>query len=210
MSNTKNKQVIFLDYGSHLIIPVYGEEYAQDGKQTALKRIYKQYGNKVIDFSLLPQSDYQKSKGWPESPFLNVAPKGHVLQTKDNWLGYIHPFEPSIDDEVHKDRKRYIEKLIFVGDQYHVIIKGKVIKEDSTFSLLLFASHKEIDSYFSTLKTKTTKTSESRIIDRKTSATLGSKKIGPVEKHKKEKFYNKWWFWFMLFFFLLMIASQKH
>ena len=144
-------QVIFLDYGSHLIIPVYGEQYGQDYDQTALKNLHSEYGEKVIEFSLAPQDDYQRDAGWPEEPFMNVLPRGEFTVSKENWLGYIHPFEPEDDDEVHKDRQRYTDKLIKLGKLAPLVVKGKVIKEGSEYSVILFASRKEIDQHLKKL-----------------------------------------------------------
>lgn len=70
----KSDKVITLGYGSKLIISVYGEHFGQEHRQTALKRLCKASGGKVISFKLLPRCIYQKAKGWPEEPFLNVTP----------------------------------------------------------------------------------------------------------------------------------------
>ena len=145
------RQVIFLDYGNNLIIPVYGEHYGQDHSQTALKTLYQKYGEKVIEFSLAPQDDYQRKMGWPEKPFLNVLPRGNFRVSKESWLGFIHPFEPERKDKIHKDRQLYTQKLIEIGEKYPIIIKGKIIKEDSEYSVILFASHTEIDKYLKEL-----------------------------------------------------------
>lgn len=144
-------QVIFLDYGSHLIIPVYGEQYGQDHRQTALKSLYSKYGEKVIEFSLAPQDDYQRQMKWPEEPFMNVLPRGNFCVSKENWLGYISPFEPEEDDATHKDRQLYTDKLVKLGKLTPLIVKGKVIKEGSEYSVILFASHSEIDHYLDEL-----------------------------------------------------------
>lgn len=144
-------QVVFLDYGSHLIIPVYGEHYAQDHRQTALKSLYSKYGEKVIDFSLAPQDDYQRQMKWPEEPFMNVLPRGNFYVNRGSWLGYISPFEPENSDKIHKDRQAYTDKLVKLGKLAPVIIKGKIIKEGSEYSVILFASHEEIDKYLDEL-----------------------------------------------------------
>lgn len=144
-------QVIFLDYGSHLIIPVYGEHYGQDHSQAALKSLYSKYGEKVIEFSLAPQDDYQRQMKWPEEPFMNVLPRGNFAVSKDNWLGYISPFDPDDNDKVHKDRQLYTAKLVELGKLAPVIIKGKIIKEGSEYSVILFASHNEINKYLDKL-----------------------------------------------------------
>jgi hypothetical protein len=148
------KRVIFLDYGNNLIIPVYGEHYAQDSKQKALKKLYKEHKSKIIEFSLAPQDDYQKRAQWPEEPFLNVLPRGEFTITKDNWIGYIAParLEDCKDSAVRQDRRKYTKKIIELGKLNPVIIKGKIIKEGTEYSVILFASHKEIDKYLEELR----------------------------------------------------------
>ena len=141
----KSRKIVFLGYGNNLIIPVYGEHFGQSHKQTALSNLYKEYGEKVIDFSLAPQSVYQESMGWPEKPFLNVLPVGNYRVTQDNWLGYISPLDPDIKDSEHKDRLKYTKKLIELGEQVPLVVKGKIIKENGEYCVILFASHKEID-----------------------------------------------------------------
>lgn len=144
-------EIAYLGYGSRLIIPVYGEQYGQSHAQSTLKKLYKQHPEKVTDFSLVPQDDYQKEKGWPEEPFLNVLPNGDFTVSKKSWLGYISPFEPEEDDEIHRDRQAYTQKLVELGKKIPIIIKGKIIKEGDEYSIILFASHKEIDNYLNKL-----------------------------------------------------------
>ena len=144
-------QVIFLGYGNNLIIPVYGEQYGQDHSQNSLKDLYKKHGEKIIEFSLAPQDEYQRQMQWPEEPFLNVLPRGNFQVSKNSWLGYIHPFEPEKKDKIHKDRQLYTDKLIELGKKAPIIIKGKIIKEGAEYSVILFASHKEIDNYLQEL-----------------------------------------------------------
>lgn len=139
-------QVITLDYGRNLVIPVHGEEGAQEGKQATAKKLYKKYGNKHLQFSLTPICDYQKDKEWPERPFLNVNVRGSIETTKENWLGYIHPFVYEEMTDVRIERNKYIKKLIEIGETTPLIISGKVIKEDDNYSMLLFASRKQIDA----------------------------------------------------------------
>ncbi len=146
-----NKQIIFLDYGNKLIIPVYGEQYGQSHSQKTLKKLYKKYGEKVIEFSLVPQDDYQKDKGWPFEPFANVLPADEFTVSKKSWLGYISPFEPEFRDKEHLDRQEYVDKVVKLTKIAPVIIKGKIIKEEEQFSLLLFASHRVIDDYLEKL-----------------------------------------------------------
>ncbi|MBQ6510777.1 hypothetical protein IJI94_02305 [Candidatus Saccharibacteria bacterium] len=147
------RETISLNYGSKLIIPVNGECYGQSHSQNALKSLYKKYGQSIIDFSLAPQNNYQKEHKWPEEPFLNVLLGGRFIVSKENWLGYIAPIDlDDYDDDIHKDRSDYIEKLIRLGKVAHVTIKGKVIKEGFEYSVLLFASHKEIDGYLDKYK----------------------------------------------------------
>lgn len=162
----KSDEVISLGYGSKLIISVYGEHFGQEYRQTALKRLYKASGGKVISFKLLPQCTYQKAKGWPEEPFLNVIPVDDYSVEKDNWLGYIAPLEPSLenvdpdlDEELYAkqlDRKEYVEKIVKLGHKCTLIIPGKVILEEydgrPDYQLILFASHKEIDSWLDKLR----------------------------------------------------------
>lgn len=138
-------QILTVDYGRNLIIPVYGETAAQGGKQTALKTLYKKYGNKHLQFSLTPICQYQVNAGWPERPFLNVNLRGSMSTDKDNWLGFIQPVEAEKGDAVRLERKKYIEKLIKLGEMSPLIISGKIIKEDKEYSMLLFASRKWID-----------------------------------------------------------------
>ena len=138
-------QILEVEYGRNLIIPVYGETGAQEGKQSAAKKLYKKYGDKHLRFSLTPICKYQEDKDWPERPFLNVNVLGSLETTKDNWLGYIHPYEPEEKDKVRLERQKYIEKLIKLGEINPLVISGKVIKEGSEYSLLLFASRKYID-----------------------------------------------------------------
>ena len=196
LSIPEDGQIIFLNYGNKLIIPVYGENYAQDGKQTALKKLYSKYGSKVMDFSLAPQSDFQAEREWPEPPFLNVLPVGQFVQTKDNWLGYIHPFDPPVEDEVHKDRQKYTEKLIALGNIAPLIVKGKIIKEDDAYSMLIFASHSEIDSYSKVVEPKRTSKAIKRNIKKTTHI------------NNKDKFYEKWWFWVIVAFLILAIVGK--
>lgn len=139
------EEVIFIGYGNNLIIPVYGEQYGQSHTQKTAKELYKKYGEKIIDFSLAPQDDYQKKAGWPEEPFTNVLPRGNFVVSKDSWLGYIAPFEPERQDGEHLDRQEYTDKLIKLSKLAPVIVKGKIIKEGSEYSIILFGSHKEID-----------------------------------------------------------------
>lgn len=141
----KSRKTVFLDYGNKLIIPVYGEQYGQSHRQTALRQLYKKHGEKVIEFSLAPQSVYQEAMGWPEKPFLNVLPRGNIRVEKSNWLGYISPLEPDVKDDEHKDRLEYTKKIILIGEKVPLVVKGKIIKEYKEYSIILFASHKEID-----------------------------------------------------------------
>lgn len=145
-------QVLFLEYGQKLIVPVLGEDFGQNHKQTKLKELYKETDGKVTEFSLTPQNDYQARMGWPEEPFLNVMPKGQFEVRKDNWIGYIQPAEYSEEDQTaeRKERAEYTKKLIKLGKLNPLIIKGKVIKEKNfenktEYSVLLFASRKDID-----------------------------------------------------------------
>lgn len=139
-------QVLEVEYGRNLIIPVYGENSAQDSRQTTLKKLYKEANNKHIRLSLTPICAYQENMGWPEKPFLNVNTLGALETTKDNWLGYIHPFEPKEKTKERLERKEYVRKLIKLGEITPLVISGKVIKEDDGYSLLLFASRKYIDA----------------------------------------------------------------
>lgn len=167
-------QVLTVEYGRNLIIPVYGEVYAQDSKQTALKRLYKQYGKKHLQFSLTPPSNYQIERKWPEQPFLNVNVRGSIQTTKENWLGYIHPFEPEEKDEKRLERKKYIKRLIWLGGYCPLIISGKIIKEGSQYSMLLFASRKYIDQKVTEVKKSRTIWEEQRKIKRKRWIIIGS------------------------------------
>lgn len=161
-------QVLHVEYGSKLILPVFGEEYGQDSKQTKLKQLYKETEGKVTEFSLTPQDEYQARKKWPEEPFLNVMPKGEYTVRKDNWLGYIQPpdyYNPETEktskdselDDSKKDRRKYALKLIELGKKAPLMVKGKVIKEKNQengteYSLLLFASREDIDKKSSKVK----------------------------------------------------------
>lgn len=145
-------QVITLEYGRNLLIPVHGEGGAQEGKQTAAKKLYKQYGNKHLQFSLTPICDYQKDKDYPERPFLNVNTRGSLETTKENWLGYIHPFVYDEMTDVRIERNKYIKKIIELGETNPIIISGKIIKEDGGYSMLLFASRKQIDETLSKVR----------------------------------------------------------
>lgn len=152
IKETAPKKAIQLEYGNNLIIPVFGEHYGQNSEQTTLAKIYKKYGNKIIDFVLAPQNQYQKEMGWPEEPFLNVIPAGAENTTKDNWLGYISPSEIALTDETHIERQKYIDRLCRLGKTLSITIKGKVIKEDDEYSVLLFASRKQIDEELAKLR----------------------------------------------------------
>ena len=101
---------------------------------------------------LKPQNQYQKEMGWPEEPFLNVIPAGAENTTKDNWLGYISPSEIALTDETHIERQKYIDRLCRLGKTLSITIKGKVIKEDDEYSVLLFASRKQIDEELAELR----------------------------------------------------------
>lgn len=195
-------QTIFLGYGSKLIIPVYGEVYAQGRKQTALKRIYANYGNKIMNFSLLPQSEYQKEREWPEMPFLNVVPFGETTQNADNWLGYIHPFEPENDDEEHITRQKYTAKLVKLGMSNKVVVKGKVVKEGSEYSMLLFASRKEIDAHLSRIGTRPL------VMDDRPKPT--PKSVNRIKKTQETKFYKQWWFWLIVVLVILALMGQSN
>lgn len=152
-NKTKNKQkpeiidgqVLTVEYGRHLIIPVYGENSAQDSKQTTARKLYQQYGEKHLQFSLTPICSYQEQMRWPEKPFLNVNVRGSLETTKDNWLGYIHPFEDGELTDKQIERNKYLKKLIKIGESTPLIITGKIIKEGGDYSMLLFASRKYID-----------------------------------------------------------------
>lgn len=162
----KSRRTIVLGYGSKLIIPVYGEHYGQEHRQTALKQLYELSAGKIISFNLLPQDTYQKVKGWPEEPFLNVVPVNNFSVEKDNWLGYIAPLKPSLDNvdpdldkELYTkqlDRKKYVDKIVKLGHKCTLTIPGKVILEKydghPDYQLILFASHKEIDSWLDKLR----------------------------------------------------------
>ena len=160
------EEIISLGYGSKLIIPVYGEHYGQEHHQTTLKRLYKTSGGKVISFNLLPQNAFQKVKGWPEEPFLNVVPMNNFSVEKNNWLGYIAPLEPNlenVDPDLDKelydeqlDRKKYVDKIVKLGHKRTLTIQGKVILEEydghPDYQIILFASHKEIDNWLNKLR----------------------------------------------------------
>lgn len=140
-------EVIEINYGKNLLIPVYGEHYAQDRGQSSAKKLYKDSGEKVQRFSLTPPCGFQIEAGWPEEPFLNVNTLGSLETTKENWLGYIAPpiIDEENDDEVHHERAKYIKKLIKIGKSNPIIMPGKVVKEGSEYQMLLFGSRKEID-----------------------------------------------------------------
>lgn len=136
---------IDLKDGSKLIIPVYGEVYGQGRSQSTLEVLYKKHKDKPIVFSLVPQDKYQKANNWPEEPFLNVLKEGKFKVSREDWIGYIHPFDPVFNDKTHDDRKIYTERIIQLGKKIPLTIRGKIIKEDDGYSVLLFASHKDID-----------------------------------------------------------------
>lgn len=142
-----SKEILEIEYGRKLFIPVYGEHYAQDREQSSAEELYNESDKVVKRFSLTPPCDYQIEAGWPEEPFLNVNTLGTIETTKENWLGYIAPaiIDEENDDEEHRERNKYIKKIIKLGLEHPIIISGKLLKEGDEYQILLCASRKQID-----------------------------------------------------------------
>lgn len=148
-SKLRQKQIeqktVVIAAGKHLVIPVYGEHYAQKGKQKAIVA-----SRGVKNFTLTPQCRYQAENGWPEMPFCNVNVCESLETTENNWIGYIAP-PLEIDNSTQRERSKYIKKLIAISAQLPVMVEGKVIDErDSkgSFQMLIFASRKSIDEAY--------------------------------------------------------------
>lgn len=138
---------ITISSGRNLIIPVYGEHYAQKKRQTTLKELAL---FREKSFSLAPRDEYQKKAGWPNYPFANVCPEGKFSSSKENWLGYIAPpIEP--DSEKLQERDKYIRKLIKLSEVVGVTVSGQILderKEGGDIEIVLYCSRKSIDEEY--------------------------------------------------------------
>lgn len=140
-------KIITISSGRNLIIPVYGEHYAQKKKQTTLKELLVFKENR---FSLAPRDNYQKQAGWPNYPFANVCPEGKFVSSKENWLGYIAP-PLDLDSRALEERDEYVRKLIKLAEVAKVTVHGKIMderKEGGDLGIILFCSRKSIDENY--------------------------------------------------------------
>lgn len=175
-----------IGYGRDLMLPVYGEHYAQGKKMTTLKQLYQSFGKNIIQFSLTPPSDYQREKEWPEKPFLNVNTIGAVETDRENWLGYIHAFPPSSGEKytsIQEKRQKYTSKIVAIGHVVPLVISGKIVKEGSRYSIILLPSASSVDKMFPVARELAKNPDTAR--KRKAAEQKRKQQIADEKRHKK-------------------------
>jgi len=137
-------EVVRIESGGKLRIPVYGEQYGQGSSQTTLAKLKK---SGAREFSITPPHQYQIQNRWPEPPFANVNIYGSLITSRANWLGYIAPGY-NADTTERQERQVYINKLIELAKIVPLTVTGQIIDEDGTFQLIIYASRSSVDEAY--------------------------------------------------------------
>ncbi len=136
-----NRPLFEIEWGRNVCIAVNGFGYAQD----KLEELYWDSRGKSIKFQVTPPCEFQKFRGWPDEPFVNVNYLGNRETTQANWLGYIGEFSNN------KKRQLVVESLLDILKHGDVTAMGKMMREDPVndtgdYKILLYFSRKSLKS----------------------------------------------------------------